>query len=486
MVENGNLKGGGTMVEMGKKQLRILVFTLLAVLCCAPAQAERLPNIVLLIGDDHGYPYFGFMGDRNVVTPTMDALAAGGATFTQGHVTAPYCSPSLRTLMTGLHPVQYSQRANAIVAERRKGDPTYASLSDKARRMWNRVQRAAAMREFETLPKLLKPKGYVSWQGGKWWENSYANGHFDEGMTKGWDMSLFGTDDFFHEMMGGEGTELGRTTMQPVFDFIDRHKDRPFFIWYGPALPHSPFDAPYEFTRLYADKDLSDSAKLYYSNITWWDTGVGRLMNHLEQAELLDNTLFIYISDNGWEQDAQVEYKKPGSTTRNDTIFANGGLKGKSGLYDQSFRTPIIFYWKNRIHATLNTTSLVSSLDIVPTILDLVGIDAPGGLRGYSLKPLLEGRDLTERKEIVGYTDQRRSDIDPMGERAEGYYVRTSRWHFLWYKDTNEMALYDITVDPKAERDLAAAYPDLVRSFQDKIIDWKKDIGMTEPTRIAN
>ena len=74
--------------------------------------ADRLPNIVLLIGDDHGYPYFGFMGDENVVTPSMDALAYGGVTFSVGHTTAPYCRPSLRTLITGLHPIEYQLRLN--------------------------------------------------------------------------------------------------------------------------------------------------------------------------------------------------------------------------------------------------------------------------------------------------------------------------------------------------------------------------------------
>ena len=101
-----------------------------AVLIVATASADRPPNIVLLIGDDHGYPYYGFMGDDNVVTPSMDALAAGGVTFSHGHVTASYCRPSLRTLITGLHPVQYVQRKAEILDRRRRDDPDYANLDD--------------------------------------------------------------------------------------------------------------------------------------------------------------------------------------------------------------------------------------------------------------------------------------------------------------------------------------------------------------------
>lgn len=110
---------------MRRMQL-IALAALLALAGVAVGAAERPPNIVLLIGDDHDYPYFGFMGDRNVVTPSMDALAAGGYTFGTAHVTAPYCRPSLRSMITGLHPVQYVLRENEIVERRRQEDTRYA------------------------------------------------------------------------------------------------------------------------------------------------------------------------------------------------------------------------------------------------------------------------------------------------------------------------------------------------------------------------
>lgn len=468
------------------RKIKFLFLTIVLSAVPAWAQARQPPNIVLLIGDDNGYPYFGFMGDHNVVTPSMDALAAGGVTFSQGHVTASICAPSLRTLITGWHPLAYSMRVSAIVAAEEKEDPNFTALSENQKRLWRRVHRAAAMQQFDTLPKLLRTKGYRSWQGGKWWEDSYKNGDFDEGMSTGWNAGLADEDGFFHELMGGKGIELGRTTMKPVFDFISENAARPFFIWYGPALPHTPFDAPYEYTKYYADKNLSESAKLYYSNITRWDQGVGRLMDYIEEMGLLDNTLFIYLSDNGWEQDAHIEYKKPGSTVYTDTTFANGGPKGKQGLYDLSFRTPIIFYWRGKLMRTFNTSSLVSSLDILPTILDIVGISAPENLPGHSLKPLLEGRTINERECIIGYADQRRSDSDPMGKQTEGYYVRTHRWHFFWYKDTNETMLYDVTVDAKGEHNLANDFPELVQSFEAKISDWKASMGMTKRVTIAN
>ncbi len=445
----------------------------------APGGTERLPNIVLLIGDDHGYPYFGFMGDENVITPTMDALAAGGVTFSLGHSTAPYCRPSLRTLATGLHPIEYQLRLNEHIEELKR-ETDWQAMSDAERRRWTVVNKANGMREFDTLPKLLATRGYVSWQGGKWWENSYRNGHFDEGMTSGWDMSRFDSNDFFLELMGAEGNELVRETMDPLFDFIDRNQESPLFVWFGPMLPHTPLDAPYRFSKFYADKDLSESAKLYYSNITWWDQGVSDLMDHIEARGLLENTLFVYVSDNGYEQDGDVEYVTDGETISDE--LGTGGFTGKGALYDLSVRTPIIFYWKGRLAATFNDSSLVSSLDIVPTVLDIAGIEIPENLRGQSLRPLLEGeRDLlNERSELIGYSDNRRARGSMMGVRAEGYYVRTHRWHFFWYADTDEMRLYDVTVDPRGTRDLSAARPDLVSRFKGQVLAWKQDIGMPE------
>ncbi|MEM9532191.1 MAG: sulfatase-like hydrolase/transferase [Pseudomonadota bacterium] len=97
-----------------------LIFLTFFLLLASQAQADRPPNIVLLIGDDHGYPYFGFAGDEVVETPAMDTLARGGVVFSQGQVTVPYCRPSLRTMITGLHPVQYQLALNERIEQRKK------------------------------------------------------------------------------------------------------------------------------------------------------------------------------------------------------------------------------------------------------------------------------------------------------------------------------------------------------------------------------
>ena len=96
----------------------------------------------------------------------------------------------------------------------------------------------------------------------------------------------WGKPGWFRQLMGGDGLAIGRETMQPVFDFIDRHADRPFFIWYGPSLPHTPLDPPFSHYKYYANTALSESAKQYYANCTWFDAGVGELLDHIEARGL--------------------------------------------------------------------------------------------------------------------------------------------------------------------------------------------------------
>ena len=150
------------------------------------SQQTEQPNIVLIIGDDHGYPYFGFMGADYVQTPNMDALAASGILFPNGYVSSNYCRPSLKTLITGKHPITYRLEVERLLTKE-KADQNIIERPIEEQREWERDFRFHAMKYFETLPKLLAQKGYASFQGGKWWEFNYQNGGFSEGMDQGLD-----------------------------------------------------------------------------------------------------------------------------------------------------------------------------------------------------------------------------------------------------------------------------------------------------------
>lgn len=419
--------------------------------------AEELPNIVLIIGDDQGYPYFGFMGADYVQTPNMDALAAIGTLFTQGYVPQNHCRPSLQTLMTGTLPSDYGVEVEQIIADEQ------IPVSEQA------DFRHHAMKYFETLPRTLNELGYTSFQGGKWWEFNYQNGGFDEGMSTGWKEEDKGEDGWFLKFMGGEGLELARATMEPVYEFVENNSEDPFFIWFAPELPHYPFDAPDKYYNIYKDEDMTESAKRYYANCTWFDDGVGALMQFLKEKDEFDNTLFVYVNDNGWEQEPDQEFK--GDPQR----WNNGGDKGKLSVYDQSFRTPIIFSWKDKIDAGASSEALIHSADIPATILDYIGVEVPDGYFGTSYKPIIENTTLGNRDIIIGKATQMRSDTDVMGMKIEAYWARNADYFFQWNLTLNTIALFDMNNDPRNDNNIADAYPELVDEFKREIESWKQE-----------
>lgn len=420
----------------------------------------------MIIGDDHGYPYFGLTGSEVVRTPNLDRLAEGGALFTRAHVTASVCRPSLRTLLTGLYPIQFSAVQARLRSEAiRRLPPGKRRKPREMRRIKDHYSRFV-IEHFETLPRLLGREGYCSFEGGKYWEGTYEMGGFTEGMT---DRVADHLD------AGGEGLTLGRLSMEPVFDFMGRSAEQPFFVWFAPSLPHVPHDAPERFVAPYRDRGLSESAVRYYANCTWFDSLVGELVDYLEESGLRERTLLVYVSDNGWEQEPTDEHQGP-------LAELLGGRTGKLAMHENGFRTPIILNWPGRIPAGVrDEESLVSSVDLVPTILDYAGIARPEWLPGVSLQPLVEGGGPGPREALFGAMEDVRIAPDRPAELPDrihnsesALYLRTERWHFIWYEDRDRVELYDKQVDPREENDLAPDHPALVAAFRDRVREWRE------------
>ncbi|MEO0471090.1 MAG: sulfatase-like hydrolase/transferase [Bacteroidota bacterium] len=429
------------------------------------------PNIILLVGDDQGYPYFGFMGADYVHTPNMDQLANSGTLFTDGYVTDNHCRPSLQSLMTGLLPIDYHLRSDTILQNLIK-EKAISNDSLKAFRRTFDIQ-ALAMPHFETLPKLLAKKGYASFQGGKWWEYTYQNGGFTHGMTKGWTAEEQKSKDWFLKHMGGEGMDLARVTNQPVYDFIEANSAQPFFIWYAPSLPHYPFDAPTKYYDLYKDEAMSESAKQYYANCSWFDDAWGELRSYLEEHGLYDNTLIVYVNDNGWEQEPDQEFWDDPMRSH------NGGDKGKGSIYDMSFRSPIIFSWKNQIEAGTRLDALMHSTDIPATILDYAGLGVPGDFHGKSYRPVIEGKNDGLRQFVQGnvITTRSRDPRNVMGDHVEGYWVREGHWFLRWHVSHDELELFDLRSDLRNEHNVADQHPEVLAALWEKARRYRQEYG---------
>ena len=155
---------------------------------------------------------------------------------------------------------------------------------------------------------------------------------------------------------------------------------------------HYPFDGSNKYRELYLGKGYSKSAVEYYANCTWFDDSVGELFKFLKDNDLYDNTLFVYVNDNGWEQEPEQEFF-------NDPMRShNGGDKGKLSIFDQSFRTPIIFSWKNHLKKSMIIPSLIQSTDIPATILEFQGCLNKSKINdGISYKDIINGNKITSQ-----------------------------------------------------------------------------------------
>jgi len=412
-----------------------LVLCLFCALACSPETAPvRPPNIVLIIGDDHGYRDFGFMGSAIVETPNLDRLAAGGVVFPQGYSTASVCRPSLRSLLTGLHPVEFERYEQRRIRQGSKAVPT-TPLKEM----------------FQTLPALLAEQGYASFQSGKFQEGHFENAGFTHGMT----LTTGKTG-------RKQGIRIARETMEPVFEFIDQHAEQPFFVWFAPQLPHLPHNPPERFRKLYADLDLPWFAPRYYASVSWFDASVGRLVDHLAKRELLEDTLIVYLADNGWQA--------PGDGI--DYDFVLGGHQGKMSLYEVGYRTPLIFNWPGRIRAARSDDTLVSTVDLFPTLLGIAGAQVPGDREGRDQRPVLDGRAQEARSEFIGTASTLRSD--PPNGPAGGSFLRNRRWHYLWYNDGRQ-ALFDLENDPDEQHDVTDEQSQLVLQFRERIRTWTRE-----------
>jgi arylsulfatase A-like enzyme len=443
--------------------MRILTILFLAVaavlLGVTPALAQSrspLPNIILIIADDHGWPYSGFMGNDIVETPNLDRLAHEGVVFVNGYAPASVCQPSLQTLLTGLHPVTWSRHRAEIEA----------SLGRK-------FEARTEVTHFQTLPRQLARRGYRSFQGGKHWEGSSGMAGFDAGTQM--DISACPTlDSACQNQLTGWQT-FGRPGTGELWEFLDEDEGTPFLVWFAPRLPHSPMDAPLDYLCRYwppiwqaawgcevrpFDLGLSGPAIRYYANVSRFDDVLGDLLAGLEARGLRESTLLIYVSDNGYEQEPHAPTGPWGDGV--------GGARGKLSMYELGFRTPIIFSWPGQVPSGVRHEDLTSFEDVYATILDFAGIESPPDRQGHSVKLLANGDDSGG-----AWEDHRIVGMYPTLRGATRLFLRTPEWHYIRRSAPNYVEeLYNVGTDPFEHEDVTLQHPDLVEDFRVEAEDW--------------
>jgi uncharacterized sulfatase len=410
----------------------------------APAAEHKSPNILLIVSDDQAWTDYAFMGHPHVRTPHLDRLAQQSLTFRRGYVASSLCCPSLATIITGLYPHQHRVTSNDPPR------PENVAPRDFHRSDAFRDGREAMNRHLEavpTLPRLLAPRGYLSFQTGKWWQGNFKRGGFTHGMTRG-------------DRHGDEGLDIGRKTLQPVYDFIgtSRKEEKPFFVWYAPMMPHDPHTPPQRLLDKYLPLTESPHIARYWAMIEWFDETIGELLAHLEQQGLAEDTIVVFTADNGWIQSPDNPRYAP---------------KSKQSQYDGGLRSPIMVRWPGHV-APRMSDELAMSIDIVPTLLAAVGLQRTPQMQGINL---LDESAVKARKEIFGecFTHNAVSLDDPP-QNLRWRWTVEGKWKLIVPDRHNEpngqIELYDLVADPHETENLASKEPEVVARLRKALDKW--------------
>jgi uncharacterized sulfatase len=406
--------------------------------------ARELPNIVLIISDDHAWTDYSFMGHPHIRTPNIDRLAAHSLTFSRGYVPSSLCCPSLASIITGLYPHQHRITSN--------DPPMPAGMA--GREFWKSTEyrqgREVMNRQLEaipTLPRLLAGANYLSLQTGKWWQGNYRRGGFTHGMTQG-------------ERHGDAGTQIGRKTMQPIYDFIAeaRRDKRPFFVWYAPMMPHQVHSPPQRLLTKYESVAPTPHVAKYWGMVEWFDETVGALLKHLDQQGIAKNTIVVYLADNGWITNPQTGEYAP---------------KSKQSQYDGGLRTPIMIRWPSHVEPR-RSEALASSIDLVPTLLAAAHIEAKSLMQGMNL---LNEKAVSARQAIYGecFTHESKNQNHPATSLRWRWMIEGD-WKLILPDAQNQpndaIELYNLSNDPHEERNVADSHGTLVEKMHAKVNAW--------------
>ncbi|MHC4388944.1 MAG: arylsulfatase [Planctomycetota bacterium] len=420
------------------------------VLSAAPACAsvghtatpeKKRPNVILVMTDDQGYGDLACHGNSIIKTPNLDELHAQSTRLTNFHV-GPTCSPTRASLMTG----RYCNRTG----------------------VWHTVMGRSLLRKDEvTMADVFRAGGYKTGIFGKWHlGDSYPfrpqDRGFDEvlihkgggiGNTQDYWGNDYFDDTYFRngrpEKFEGYCTDVW---FAEATKFIEANKDRPFFCYLPTNAPHGPFRVPEKYAEPYMGKGVKFR---FYGMISNIDENMGRLMAKLKALGIEDNTILIFMTDNG---------------SSGGYLVYNAGMRGGKGSeYDGGHRVPFFMRWPGgQIKAAVDIERITAHVDILPTLIELCGLQAPEDVKfdGASLVPLLTGDDQTWPKRTL-ITDSQRVNY-PIKWRKSS--VMTDRWRLV-----NGAELYDMTADPGQKNNVADRHPELVASLRDEYEDWWTD-----------
>lgn len=420
--------------------------------CFSPTIAEggpaRPPNVILIMTDDQGYGEVAAHGNPVIKTPHLDRLHASSVRLTDFHVD-PTCSPTRSALLTG----RYSTRTG----------------------VWHTINGRSMMHPEElTLAEVFKASGYATAMIGKWHLGDnypcrpedqgfdHTVWHHGGGIGNGPD---YWGNDYFDDTykVNGAWRKFDGYCTDVWFDqaiqYIEQQGEKNFFLYLTPNAPHGPYHVPERYATPYEEAGVPETMAKFYGMITNIDENMGRLRDRLEALGLADNTLLIFMTDNGTT--AGWIDEKAGFP------YFNAGMRGwKGSAWEGGHRVPSFWHWPaGGISGGRDVPALTAHMDVLPTLVDLLGLEKPDGrpVDGISLRSALLGHGQTMPDRTL-FAHVQRAFIPPKWKDSA---AMTQRWRLI-----NGAELYDMTVDPGQQNDMASQHPDVVHKLRADYENW--------------
>jgi arylsulfatase A len=457
---------GSFLKAVGFTIASLIASSLPAATTTAPKDSN--PNIVYILADDLGWAELGCFGNKFNETPNIDKLAKQGMLFTNAYAAAPVCSPYRAALMTGQYPARIG-----ITDYLRPNTNNHLSL------------------DYITMAEMFQSSGYVTGIVGKW----HLSGHKSCGAKEETLPDKHG----FDEVMVSEKTGIGGgcyfypyTCVDPslpkklpgdteyltdrqnieAVEFIERHKNHPFFLYLSHYAVHTtlngkPDSVKYFEAKLGAGKgnNAKKNNPHLAAQLKVVDDGVGMIMNKLEELGIAQNTIIVFTGDNGGE----------------DRVTSNAPLRaGKSTTYEGGIRVPLVIKWPGKITPNSTCSVPTMNIDFYPTFAEITGSSSNmiQHIDGTSIIPLFKGG--TIRRDTL-YWHYPLDKPHFLGGRSSGA-IRKGNWKLIEFFDDGHFELYNLKDDISETKDLSLQYPEKLNELKTLLSKWRNDVGAKSAT----
>ena len=495
-----------TIVLSKNLKTYILAFGFIFVGCNQKNEVKPPPNIIYILADDLGYGELGVYGQTKIKTPNIDALAKNGMLFTQHYSGAPVCAPARYVFVTGKHAGHSHIRGNDEWGSRGE-----VWNYEKVFRDPNLEGQRPIKKNTPTIGNQLKNAGYTTSIIGKWglgapltegipnlkgfdyfygyncqrqahnlypshlWENTnkiLLNNELISPRTK-----LDSLADPYLEQSYSKFTQQDyapQKMQEKALDFITKNKDQPFFMYYASPLPHLPLQVPKkdveEYKKVFGKEEPYLGNQSYFPNrnpkaayaamITYLDNQVGEIVALLKEEGIYENTVIFFSSDNGPTYLGGVDF----NYFESSKPFTNGFGRTKGFLYEGGIRVPLIASWPNHIEPGSKSNHISAFYDLMPTLCDIAGTDAPEAIDGISFKSTLLNKKQKQHDflywEFPAY----------QGQQA----VRMGKWKGIRkniFKGNMKIELYNLETDLEELNDVSSKYPEVVEKISEVMLE---------------